>query len=77
MEAFPALLAQHDTVGIQFHVDGSHPRSDPCFLSCLSAIINPKQAKDNKSFNFDYSYWSHTSVTQSLLPRCKCLQTPL
>ncbi|KAM7388699.1 hypothetical protein PAMP_024858 [Pampus punctatissimus] len=26
-----------------------------------SAIINPKQAKDNKSFNFDYSYWSHTT----------------
>ncbi|KAJ0065212.1 hypothetical protein NL108_006586, partial [Boleophthalmus pectinirostris] len=24
-------------------------------------IINPKQAKDNKSFNFDYSYWSHTT----------------
>ncbi|XP_042070184.1 kinesin-like protein KIF1A [Haplochromis burtoni] len=40
---------------------GSHPPSDPCSLSCLSAIINPKQAKDNKSFNFDYSYWSHTS----------------
>ncbi|XP_035801712.2 kinesin-like protein KIF1A isoform X20 [Amphiprion ocellaris] len=26
-----------------------------------TTIINPKQAKDNKSFNFDYSYWSHTS----------------
>ncbi|KAI4829346.1 hypothetical protein KUCAC02_023392 [Chaenocephalus aceratus] len=25
------------------------------------AIVNPKQPKDNKSFNFDYSYWSHTS----------------
>ncbi|GAA6086363.1 kinesin-like protein KIF1A isoform X2 [Tachysurus ichikawai] len=25
------------------------------------AIINPKQPKENKSFNFDYSYWSHTS----------------
>lgn len=28
-----------------------------------SAIINPKQSKDApKSFTFDYSYWSHTSV---------------
>uniref|UniRef100_A0A8D3DZC0 plus-end-directed kinesin ATPase n=1 Tax=Scophthalmus maximus TaxID=52904 RepID=A0A8D3DZC0_SCOMX len=26
-----------------------------------TTIINPKQAKDSKSFNFDYSYWSHTS----------------
>ncbi|XP_068176220.1 kinesin-like protein KIF1A isoform X2 [Antennarius striatus] len=26
-----------------------------------TTIINPKQVKDNKSFNFDYSYWSHTS----------------
>ncbi|XP_030630592.1 kinesin-like protein KIF1A [Chanos chanos] len=26
-----------------------------------TTIINPKQPKDNKSFNFDYSYWSHTS----------------
>lgn len=43
----------------------SHPSSDLCYLFCLSAIINPKQAKDNKSFNFDYSYWSHTSVTIS------------
>ncbi|XDV35867.1 hypothetical protein PO909_005734, partial [Leuciscus waleckii] len=24
-------------------------------------IINPKAPKENKSFNFDYSYWSHTS----------------
>ncbi|KAJ8270405.1 hypothetical protein GJAV_G00114140 [Gymnothorax javanicus] len=24
-------------------------------------IINPKQPKENKSFNFDFSYWSHTS----------------
>ncbi|CDQ93747.1 unnamed protein product, partial [Oncorhynchus mykiss] len=29
--------------------------------SYLSAILNPKQPKENKSFNFDYSYWSHTS----------------
>lgn len=29
----------------------------------LSAIVNPKQSKDApKSFTFDYSYWSHTSV---------------
>lgn len=28
-----------------------------------SAIFNPKQSKDApKSFTFDYSYWSHTSV---------------
>ncbi|XP_017346763.2 kinesin-like protein KIF1A isoform X4 [Ictalurus punctatus] len=26
-----------------------------------TTIINPKQPKENKSFNFDYSYWSHTS----------------
>ncbi|XP_074492655.1 kinesin-like protein KIF1A isoform X19 [Sebastes fasciatus] len=26
-----------------------------------TTINNPKQLKDNKSFNFDYSYWSHTS----------------
>lgn len=32
-------------------------------LLALSAIINPKQSKDApKSFTFDYSYWSHTSV---------------
>ena len=32
-------------------------------LPLLSAIINPKQSKDApKSFTFDYSYWSHTSV---------------
>ncbi|TWW57355.1 Kinesin-like protein KIF1A [Takifugu flavidus] len=26
-----------------------------------TTIINPRQDKDIKSFNFDYSYWSHTS----------------
>ncbi|XP_064194968.1 kinesin-like protein KIF1A isoform X14 [Anguilla rostrata] len=26
-----------------------------------TTIINPKQPKENKSFNFDFSYWSHTS----------------
>ncbi|XP_057189314.1 kinesin-like protein KIF1A isoform X6 [Triplophysa rosa] len=26
-----------------------------------TTIVNPKQPKDNKSFNFDYSYWSHTT----------------
>ncbi|XP_062251408.1 kinesin-like protein KIF1A isoform X1 [Platichthys flesus] len=25
-----------------------------------TTIVNPKQPKDNKSYNFDYSYWSHT-----------------
>lgn len=36
----------------------------PAFPSAaLSAITNPKQSKDApKSFTFDYSYWSHTSV---------------
>lgn len=58
-KVFPALWAQHDSD----RVSRAHPPADPCALSCLSAIVNPKQAKDNKSFNFDYSYWSHTSVT--------------
>ncbi|XP_061097068.1 kinesin-like protein KIF1A [Conger conger] len=26
-----------------------------------TTILNPKQPKENKSFNFDFSYWSHTS----------------
>nr|XP_055058332.1 kinesin-like protein KIF1A isoform X11 [Misgurnus anguillicaudatus] len=26
-----------------------------------TTIVNPKQPKENKSFNFDYSYWSHTT----------------
>ncbi|XP_056607205.1 kinesin-like protein KIF1A [Triplophysa dalaica] len=26
-----------------------------------TTIINPKAPKENKSFNFDFSYWSHTS----------------
>lgn len=37
----------------------------PPIVFLLAAIINPRQEKDNKSFNFDYSYWSHTSVTFS------------
>lgn len=34
------------------------------FLLFVSDIMNPKlSGKDNvKSFNFDYSYWSHTDV---------------
>ncbi|XP_076803302.1 kinesin-like protein KIF1A isoform X3 [Clavelina lepadiformis] len=28
---------------------------------CTTVITDPKQAKDPKSFNFDYSYWSHTT----------------
>uniref|UniRef100_A0A671NET1 plus-end-directed kinesin ATPase n=1 Tax=Sinocyclocheilus anshuiensis TaxID=1608454 RepID=A0A671NET1_9TELE len=28
---------------------------------CFLGIINPKQPKESKSFNFDYSYWSHTT----------------
>lgn len=32
-----------------------------------AAIINPKQPKETpKSFSFDYSYWSHTSVSPGL-----------
>lgn len=35
----------------------------PLLSPAPSAIINPKQSKDApKSFTFDYSYWSHTSV---------------
>ncbi|XP_043120048.1 kinesin-like protein KIF1A isoform X7 [Puntigrus tetrazona] len=26
-----------------------------------TTILNPKQPKESKSFNFDYSYWSHTT----------------
>uniref|UniRef100_A0A3B3C4C7 Kinesin motor domain-containing protein n=1 Tax=Oryzias melastigma TaxID=30732 RepID=A0A3B3C4C7_ORYME len=33
-----------------------------------TTISHPKQAKDVKSFNFDYSYWSHTSVTWPQYP---------
>lgn len=30
-----------------------------------TAIVNPKQPKETpKSFSFDYSYWSHTSVSR-------------
>lgn len=58
----PVLLAQHDASQIRFP-------SDSCSPSCLSAIVNPKQAKDNKSFNFDYSYWSHTSVSLGAPPQ--------
>ncbi|KAM6920969.1 kinesin-like protein KIF1A isoform 6-T6 [Xenentodon cancila] len=39
-------------------------RESKCIIQMsgnTTTIINPKQAKDNKSFNFDYSYWSHTS----------------
>lgn len=32
-----------------------------------AAIVNPKQPKEvPKSFSFDYSYWSHTSVSPGL-----------
>ncbi|KAK7888798.1 hypothetical protein WMY93_024358 [Mugilogobius chulae] len=39
-------------------------RESKCIIQMsgnTTTIINPKQAKDNKSFNFDYSYWSHTT----------------
>ncbi|XP_036078706.1 kinesin-like protein KIF1C isoform X2 [Rousettus aegyptiacus] len=35
-----------------------------------TSIINPKQSKDApKSFTFDYSYWSHTSLCEDLFSR--------
>lgn len=35
----------------------------PCPSPLPAAIVNPKQPKETpKSFSFDYSYWSHTSV---------------
>ncbi|XP_061593550.1 kinesin-like protein KIF1A isoform X7 [Cololabis saira] len=39
-------------------------RESKCIIQMsgnTTTIVNPKQAKDNKSFNFDYSYWSHTT----------------
>lgn len=40
--------------------------SSSIHAALLSAgITNPKQAKDpSKNFTFDYSYWSHTSVSE-------------
>ena len=36
-------------------------------VSLSLAIVNPKQPKETpKSFSFDYSYWSHTSVSPGL-----------
>lgn len=49
----------------------------PLFSLCsLAAIINPRQDRDTKSFSFDYSYWSHTSVTVLSPPfyGCEVLQ---
>lgn len=35
-------------------------------MVCLAGITNPKQPKDTpKSFTFDYSYWSHSTVSPS------------
>ena len=40
-----------------------HDLGLPLPFPAPSAIINPKQSKEGpKSFTFDYSYWSHTSV---------------
>ncbi|XP_048845372.1 kinesin-like protein KIF1A isoform X9 [Brienomyrus brachyistius] len=39
-------------------------RESKCIIQMTgntTTIINPKQPKENKSFNFDFSYWSHTS----------------
>lgn len=39
-------------------------------LFLATGISNPKQPKDTaKTFTFDYSYWSHTSVSCAPLPR--------
>lgn len=50
------------TVGVNIQVASQFlvPLTD---LWSVSAILNPKQPKENKSFNFDYSYWSHTTVS--------------
>lgn len=43
----------------------------------LAGIANPKQAKDPpKSFTFDYSYWSHTSVSVTAGRRLRLRGTP-
>uniref|UniRef100_A0A8D1FQ13 Kinesin motor domain-containing protein n=1 Tax=Sus scrofa TaxID=9823 RepID=A0A8D1FQ13_PIG len=42
-------------------------RDSKCIIQMsgsTTTIVNPKQPKETpKSFSFDYSYWSHTSVT--------------
>ncbi|XP_006637740.2 kinesin-like protein KIF1A isoform X20 [Lepisosteus oculatus] len=39
-------------------------RDSKCIIQMsgnTTTIVNPKQPKETKSFNFDYSYWSHTT----------------
>ncbi|KAG8508288.1 LOW QUALITY PROTEIN: Kinesin-like protein KIF1B, partial [Galemys pyrenaicus] len=47
-------------------------RDSKCIIQMsgsTTTIVNPKQPKETpKSFSFDYSYWSHTSVSGALLP---------
>uniref|UniRef100_A0A452EA73 Kinesin motor domain-containing protein n=1 Tax=Capra hircus TaxID=9925 RepID=A0A452EA73_CAPHI len=42
-------------------------RESKCIIQMsgsTTTIVNPKQPKETpKSFSFDYSYWSHTSVS--------------
>lgn len=48
-----------------------------CWTVCVAGIINPKQPKDTpKSFTFDYSYWSHSTVSLSPHHRIKHLSAP-
>lgn len=60
----PPCLGGPSLVGV-FHVSVGPPQhSTNHGASPLpTAIVNPKQPKETpKSFSFDYSYWSHTSV---------------
>uniref|UniRef100_A0A8C8VLU4 Kinesin motor domain-containing protein n=1 Tax=Pelusios castaneus TaxID=367368 RepID=A0A8C8VLU4_9SAUR len=46
-------------------------RDSKCIIQMTGStttIVNPKQPKETpKSFSFDYSYWSHTTVSVNLL----------
>uniref|UniRef100_A0A452EAK4 Kinesin motor domain-containing protein n=1 Tax=Capra hircus TaxID=9925 RepID=A0A452EAK4_CAPHI len=47
-------------------------RESKCIIQMsgsTTTIVNPKQPKETpKSFSFDYSYWSHTSVSPGATP---------
>lgn len=69
---FLRLEASEDPASLPWGSSQARPGSTcPCraALSIMSvslpaAIVNPKQPKETpKSFSFDYSYWSHTSVS--------------
>lgn len=72
---FLRLEASEDPASLPWGSSQARPGSVcPCraALSIMSvslpaAIVNPKQPKETpKSFSFDYSYWSHTSVSPGL-----------